>query len=328
VRRLEAGRAYEVVVEWRSPAHRQRLNLTVLRIGLSRIVGPDAIERAAALAKDADVALLFVGLNEERDAEAKDRPNLDLPGAQDALIRRVAAANPNTIVVLQSGCPALMPWLDEIAAVLQAWYPGQEVGHAIADVLLGKAEPGGRLPQTFPRRLEDDPTRINYPGEAGHVRYGEGIYVGYRYTEKLKIAPLFPFGFGLSYTRFTAGRLRLGKSELAPGDTLAVAIDVTNTGDRAGSTVLQLYVADAEASVSRPGKELKGFAKLALAPGETKTVTLKLDMRALAFFDVTTKRWVAEAGAFSALAGFSSAEIIAEAAFRLSADWVGADSPA
>jgi beta-glucosidase len=325
VRQLEAGRAYEITVEWRSPEHRQRLNLTVLRVGLSRIVGADAIERAAALARDADAALLFVGLNGEWDAEGRDRPNLDLPGAQDELIRRVAAANPNTIVVLQSGCPALMPWLDQVAAVLQAWYPGQEVGHAIADVLLGKAEPGGRLPQTFPRRLEDDPTWINYPGEGGHVRYGEGIYVGYRYVEKLKIAPLFPFGFGLSYTRFSAGRLQLDKSELAPGDTLGVAIDVTNTGKRAGSTVLQLYVADAKASVSRPEKELKGFAKLSLAPGETKTVTLTLDMRALAFFDVATKRWVAEAGAFSALAGFSSAEIVGEAAFRLSADWVGAD---
>ena len=140
--------------------------------------------------------VLFVGLNGEWDTEGMDRPNLDLPGRQNELIRRIAAANPNTIVVLQSGGPVLMPWLDEVAAVLQAWYPGQEVGNAIADVLLGKAEPGGRLPQTFPRRLEDDPTRINYPGEAGHVRYGEGIYVGCRYAEKSGSRPCSPSASG------------------------------------------------------------------------------------------------------------------------------------
>jgi beta-glucosidase len=328
VRCLEAGRTYEIVVEWRSPDHRQGLDLTVLRMGITSIVGQDAIERAVALAKDADAALLFVGLNGEWDGEGMDRPNLDLPGLQNELIHRVAEANPNTIVILQSGCPILMPWLNEVAAVLQAWYPGQEVGHSIADVLLGKAEPGGRLPQTFPCRLEDDPTRINYPGEAGHVRYGEGIYVGYRYAEKLKIAPLFPFGFGLSYTRFAAGPLQLDRTELVPGATLTASIDVTNVGDRPGSTVLQLYVADTQASVSRPVKELKGFAKVFLAPRETQTITLTLDMRALAFFDVLRKAWVAEADAFTLLAGFSSAKILAKATFVLRETWVDNSSPA
>jgi beta-glucosidase len=322
VRRLEAGRQYEIKAEWRSPANRRGLDLTVLRLGLSPVIGLDAVERAAALAKSADVALLFVGLNGEWDSEGKDRPNLDLPGHQDELIRSVAKANPNTIVVLQSGAPVLMPWLDEVNAALQAWYPGQEVGNSIVDVLLGEAEPGGRLPQTFPRRLDDDPTRSNYPGRAGHARYEEGIYVGYRHYERAKIAPLFPFGFGLSYTRFAAGPLRLDKTELAPGESLSVSIEVTNVGERAGSTVVQLYVCDAEASVPRPEKELKGFAKIALAPGETRTIELNLDMRALAFFDVGAKRWVAEAGSFALLAGFSSAEIVSRAAFRLSADWV------
>jgi len=214
-----------------------------------------------------------------------------------------------------------MPWLDDVAAVVQAWYPRQEVGHCIADVLLGDAESGGRLPQTFPRRLEDDPTRINYPGEDGHVRYGEGVFVGYRYAEKVKIAPLFPFGFGLSYTRFEAGPLRLDKAALAPGETLTASIEVRNVGDRAGYTVVQLYVRDEKASVARPEKELKGFAKVALAPRETTVVSLPVDMRALAFFDVVGKRWMAEAGEFTLLAGFSSAEIVGSASFVLMGDW-------
>jgi beta-glucosidase len=324
MRRLEAGKNYEITVEWRSPDDAKPVGLTVLRMGLSPIVGPEAIERAAALARSADAALLFVGLNGEWDSEGKDRPNLDLPGRQEELIRRVAAANANTIVVLQSGGPVLMPWLDSVAAVLQAWYPGQEVGNAIADVLLGKAEPGGRLPQTFPRRLEDDPTRVNYPGEFGHVRYGEGIYVGYRYAEKAKIEPLFPFGFGLSYTRFAAGPLRLGATRLAPGETLTASVDITNIGTRAGSTVAQFYVVQEKASVSRPEKELRGFEKVFLAPGETKTVEVAIDMRALAFFDAARHAWVAEAGAFSLLAGFSSVEIVSRASFELSQTWIEA----
>ena len=224
-----------------------------------------------------------------------DRPNLDLPGRQNEFIRRIAAANPNTIVVLQSGGPVLMPWLDEVAAVLQAWYPGQEVGNAIADVLLGKAEPGGRLPQTFPRRLEDDPTRINYPGEAGHVRYGEGVYVGYRYAEKVRIAPLFPFGFGLSYTRFEAGSLILDQAELAPGDTLSASLSVSNVGKRHGSTIVQFYVADDKASVSRPEKELKGFKKVVLRARRGDDRDADPRHARARVFDVSRKAWVAEA---------------------------------
>ena len=169
-----------------------------------------------------------------------------------------------------------MPWLDQVAAVVQAWYPGQEAGNSIVDVLLGKAEPGGRLPQTFPRRLEDDPAYINYPGEGGHVRYGEGLYVGYRYYEKKKIEPLFPFGFGLSYTRFRFGALTLSAGSIGPGETIEASIEVANVGDREGSTVVQFYIADDEASVSRPGKELKRFVKARLEPGEKRTITTRV----------------------------------------------------
>jgi beta-glucosidase len=325
-RKLEAGKACDIQIEWRSPEGQEPMGLTLLRLGMGLVLGEREIERAVEAARGADAALVFVGLNSEWDSEGMDRPSLDLPGRQNELIRRVAAANPNTIVVLQSGCPALMPWLEQVPAVLQAWYPGQEAGNAIADVLLGKAEPGGRLPQTFPRRLEDDPARINYPGEFGHVRYGEGIYVGYRYADKLKLTPLFPFGFGLSYTRFEAGPVRLDKTRLSPGEILTASIDVANVGARSGSTVAQFYIRDLRASVSRPEKELKGFSKLWLSPGEVKTATVSLDMRALAFFDAARRAWVAEAGDFVLLVGFSSADIVASAAFHLTETWTD-DSP-
>jgi beta-glucosidase len=326
VLRLEAGRSYEIVVEYAALPTPPGLGVTVLRLGLSPVLGDAAIERAVAAAKAAHPALLFVGLNGEWDGEGMDRPNIDLPHRQNELVERVAAVNPNTIVVLQSGSPVAMPWLGKVAAVLQAWYPGQEAGNAIADVLLGKAEPGGRLPQTFPARLEDDPTLINYPGERGHVRYGEGVYIGYRYYEKKKVAPLFPFGFGLSYTQFRCGAMTLGADRIEPGETVTALVEVTNVGARSGSTVVQVYVSDDEASVSRPVKELAGFAKVRLAPGETRRVGVVLDMRSLAFFDVATKAWTAEAGRFTVLAGFSSADMAARASFTLTGTWID-DSP-
>ena len=324
VHRFETAGDCEIVVEWWASDKLDRFDLSVVRIGMSLLRGEAAIARAVELARDADAALLFVGLNAEWDGEGKDRPGLALPGRQDELIARVAEVNPKTIVVLQSGCPVLMPWLDRVAAVVQAWYPGQEVGHAIADVLLGKAEPGGRLPQTFPMRREDDPALLNYPGEAGHVRYGEGVFVGYRHAEARKLPPLFPFGHGLSYTRFAAAGFALSTRELAPGERLRASLEVRNIGERAGSTVLQLYVSDRAASVARPPKELRAFEKVALAPGQTRRVEFELDMRALAFFDVARATWVAEAGAFELSVGFSSADIVAREGFELMRTWIEA----
>ena len=225
------------------------------------------------LAVEADAVILCVGANGEWDGEGQDRPGLSLPGRQDELIARVAAANPRTVVVLQTGGPVAMPWLDSVSAVLQAWYPGQECGNAIADVLFGVADPGGRLPQTFPVRLEDNPAFLNYPGENGRVSYGEGLFIGYRYYDKKRIAPLFPFGHGLSYTTFTYGELELSAVEVGPDGTLTARIAVTNTGTRAGQEVVQFYVRDTQSSLVRPEKELKGFAKLHLAPGETAVAT-------------------------------------------------------
>jgi beta-glucosidase len=261
--------------------------------------------------------ILCVGANGEWDSEGQDRPDLGLPGAQDELIARVSAANPRTVVVLQTGGPIAIPWLDDVGAVLQAWYPGQECGNAIADVLFGAAEPGGRLPQTFPARLEDNPAFLNYPGENGRVTYGEGLFIGYRYYDKKRITPLFPFGHGLSYTTFAFGEPRLSADSIGPGESLTVTIDVTNTGERAGSEIVQCYVADEHSALIRPPKELRAFAKLQLAPGEIQTATLVLDPRALAYYDDRQGLWVAEAGEFGVLIGRSADAIVARASFRL-----------
>jgi beta-glucosidase len=202
-----------------------------------------------------------------------------------------------------------MPWLGLVAAVVQAWYPGQEAGNGIADVLFGTVNPSGKLPTTFPRRLRDTPAYINYPGENGQVLYGEGIFVGYRYYDKKDIEPLFPFGYGLSYTTFGYGGLALNATEYGPGDEIRISVDVVNTGVCAGKEVVQLYVRDVESTVMRPETELKAFAKLALEPDERKTVNFTLNEDALSFYDPGRKRWVAEAGDFEVLIGSSSRDI-------------------
>jgi beta-glucosidase len=203
--------------------------------------------------------------------------------------------------------------------VVQAWYPGQECGNAIADVLFGDTNPSGKLPQTFPVRLEDNPAYLDFPGENGKVYYGEGLFVGYRYYEKKKIVPLFPFGFGLSYTTFDYGPLSLSSQEIGPDDSLQVSVDVTNTGQRAGKEVVQLYIQDEQARLQRPEKELKAFAKVQLAPAECKTVTLNITRDALAYYDDLARTWVAEAGAFQVLVGASSEDIRGTATFTLTA---------
>jgi beta-glucosidase len=252
---------------------------------------------------------------------------MELVGRQNELIARVATANPRTVVVLQTGGPVTMPWLDQVAGVMQAWYPGQECGNAIADVLFGAVNPSGKLPQTFPVRLEDNPAFINYPGENGRVRYGEGIFVGYRYYEKKQVEPLFPFGFGLSYTSFAYANLRLSAETITPDGQLTITVDVTNTGLQSGQEVVQLYVHDGVSSLTRPPKELKGFAKVTLAPGEAKTVTLTLNRQALAYWDDAQQAWVAEAGEFEVMLGSSAQDIRARGRFHL-ADTVIFGGPA
>ncbi len=319
-RDLEAGRPVTLTVEYSKQGTGM---IAGFRLGVTPTVPGDSIARATRLAADSDVALVFVGSSGDWESEGADRTSMDLVGEQAALIRAVAAANPRTVVVLQTGSPITMPWLDGPAAVLQAWFCGQECGNAIADVLFARVDASGRLSQTFPVRLEDNPAYLNYPGENGRVIYGEGIFVGYRFYEKRKIGPLFPFGFGLSYTTFAYANLRLDRQVVAPDDLVAapldVTVEVTNTGARSGMDVVQLYVRDPHSTLVRPEKELKGFAKVALQPGETQTVHLPIDRRALAFYDDAVRRWVAEAGTFEVLVGRSSADILLTVRFDLTA---------
>ena len=311
---MTAGQSYKLVVEYSS---REAMMLTGFRLGYLPPVAEDAIERAAALAARSDVALLFVGLNGDWEGEGHDRPDMELVGQQVTLIERVAAANPKTVVVLQTGSPITMPWLDKVAGVIQAWYPGQECGNSIADVLFGTVNPSGKLSQTFPQRLEDNPAYINYPGEHGRVRYGEGIFIGYRYYEKKRVEPLFPFGFGLSYTSFVYSNLHVSPQTVTPDDSVTVHVDITNTGQYTGKEVVQVYVHDVQSTVIRPIKELKRFTKVELSPGETKTVTFTLDRAALAYWDDAEHAWSAEAGKFELLIGSSSQDIRLRDTFEL-----------
>jgi beta-glucosidase len=272
-------------------------------------VSADPIQTAVDLAAQADVAVVVAGLSREWESEGFDRADMKLVGQQDQLIARVAAANPNTIVVLNAGSPVEMPWLAAVPAVLQQWYGGQDAGHALADILFGDVNPSGKLPTTFPKRLQDNPAFINYPGENGQLFYGEGIFVGYRYYDKKEIAPLFPFGHGLSYTTFAYDNLCLNGTEFSLDDEIVVQVDVTNTGSVAGQEVVQVYVRDEESRLVRPLQELKAFAKVSLKAGETKTVSLTLNQQSLAFYDPAQAAWVTEPGTFTLLVGSSSRDI-------------------
>ncbi|AJY45727.1 beta-glucosidase [Martelella endophytica] len=313
---LEAGKAYAVTIEFACGAAKS-LGLSALRAGVSRPLGDDDIAAAAEAAATAETAIVFVGRSGEWDTEGSDLEDITLPGRQDELVAAVAKANPRTIVVLQTGGPVEMPWLDDVPAVLQAWYPGQEAGNAIADVLFGDAEPGGRLPQTFPKRFRDNPTFRQdpeiYPGLDGKVRYQEGLFIGYRHYDQQGIDPMFPFGYGLSYTDFDCGSLDLDEDETG----FLARIAVTNPGVRAGSTVLQIYVGDDEASVERPVRELKGFAKIELAAGESREIIIALPPRAFAFYDTTIGAFRIEAGRFTVSAGFSATDLRTSAAIDM-----------
>ncbi|HXR66636.1 MAG TPA: glycoside hydrolase family 3 C-terminal domain-containing protein [Ktedonobacteraceae bacterium] len=310
---LTGGQAYTLTLEY----SKSNAPLAAVRLGCLMPLPANALERAAALAASSDVALVFAGLSAEWESEGFDRPDLELVGEQQALIEAVAAANKNTVVVLNTGSPISMPWLNQVAAVIEAWYPGQECGNAIADVLFGDVNPSGKLTETFPLRLQDNPAYINYPGENGQVRYGEGIFVGYRYYEKKQIETLFPFGFGLSYTSFSYDALNLSAREIGPDETLNVSIDITNTGQRAGQEIVQLYIRDKAASVQRPDKELKAFAKVHLEAGERQAVTLSITRDALAYYDILKRAWIAEAGEFEVLVGSSARDIHATGTFTL-----------
>ncbi|MGD1053724.1 MAG: glycoside hydrolase family 3 C-terminal domain-containing protein [Candidatus Dormibacteria bacterium] len=260
------------------------------------------IDRAVELARGADAVIVVVGTDGDWESEGYDRPSLDLPGTQDELVTRVARANARSVVVVNAGSPVSMPWADGAAALLQTWFAGQEYANALVDVLLGEAEPGGRLPTTLPLCIEHTPAFGNFPGEISEVRYGEGLLMGYRWYEARKLAVRFPFGHGLSYTTFEIGTPRLSRPRLAAGERLQIEIPVTDTGSRPGAEVVQVYVgppgggyATAERRL-RPVKELRAFAKVRLAPGQTTTVRLDLGERAFAYYDAADAAWEELAG--------------------------------
>ncbi|MFX0064533.1 MAG: glycoside hydrolase family 3 C-terminal domain-containing protein [Candidatus Hermodarchaeota archaeon] len=263
--------------------------------------------------KKVDVVLLFVGLNHDKgkDTEGQDREDLELPREQVDLINKIALDNPKTVVILINGSPVKMEWLDKISSVVEAWYAGQEAGHAIADVLFGDVNPSGKLPLTFPKKLSDSPahdSKRKFPGDK-KVYYDEGIFVGYRHFDKHGIEPLFPFGHGLSYTEFTYEKLEINNEKLSGDDTCTIRVDITNTGERPGAEVVQLYVQDVECSVERPVKELKRFKKVRLNPEERTTLTFELEKNDLSFYDEKKKDWIVEPGLFKILIGSSSRDI-------------------
>lgn len=268
------------------------------------------LEEAVQTAAKADVAVIFAGLPDSFESEGYDRTHMRMPDCQNELIAKVAAVQPNTIVVLHNGSPVEMPWADQVKGIVEAYLGGQAVGGAVCDILFGKVNPSGRLPETFPKKLEDNPSYLSYIGEGDMVEYREGIFVGYRYYDKKKMDVLFPFGYGLSYTAFDYSNLRVDKKKFKDTDTVTVTVDVTNTGKMAGKEVVQLYVADKESTVIRPEKELRDFAKVELMPGETKTVSFTLGKRAFAYYNTTIHDWHVETGEFVIQIGRSSRDIV------------------
>jgi beta-glucosidase len=268
------------------------------------------IDEASKNARSAEVALVYISLPATKESEGYDRPDLDLTSHQVALIKAVTTVQPDTIVILNNGAPIVMSeWIDGTAAVLEAWMMGQAGGGAIADVLYGKVNPSGKLAETFPLKLIDTPAYINYPGENGTVRYGEGIFTGYRYYDTKEVPTLFPFGYGMSYTTFDYQNPKVSSQTFQDVDGLTVSVEVTNTGKMAGKEVVQVYVHDHKSGLVRPTKELKGFAKIELQPEETKTVSVSLDLRAFAYYHPAYGQWITEDGAFDILIGASSTDI-------------------
>ena len=270
----------------------------------------DMIDQAVSLARSADAAILYIALPSFKESEGYDRPDLDLTEQQIALIKAVAKSQPHTVVVLNNGAPvAMSAWIDDVDAVLESWMMGQAGGAAVADVLFGRVNPSGKLAETFPLKLSDTPAHINWPGGAGEVRYGEGLFIGYRYYDTKEMPVLFPFGYGLSYTTFAYGNANVSAKNFKDVDGLTVTVDVTNTGNVAGKEIVQVYVHDQKSGLVRPQKELKGFAKVELQPGETKSVSIQLDFRAFAYYHPEYKQWITENGEFDILIAASAADI-------------------
>jgi beta-glucosidase len=299
---MQGGRCYPIRLDYVSGT----LPFHLFRFGIRPPAG--TIDEAVRIARCADAAIVFVGVSTSSETEGADRRDMELYGPQNELVEAVAAANANTVVVLNNGAPLRLPWIDRVSAIVEAWLPGQEGARAVAEVLLGLVNPSGKLPLTFPRRLEDNPSYLYYSnGRDAH--YGEGVFVGYRYYEKKKVEPLFAFGHGLSYTTFAYANARVS-DEIMTGQPIHISVDVTNTGTSSGRETVQLYVGDeVTQDVVRPVKELKAFHKVELAPGETQIVRFTLSTRDLAYYDAHRHAWITTPGRYRLHIGSSSADI-------------------
>ena len=278
------------------------------------------LEEAVKAAKASDASVVFIGLTDTMESEGADRRHMRLPDGHNALVEAVCAANPNTVVVLHNGSPVELPWVEKPKAILEAYLGGEAVGEAVVDILFGDANPSGHLPESFPLHLEDNPSYLYYFGEGGTVRYNEGLFVGYRYYESRKQPVLCPFGHGLSYTTFQYSDIKLDKAEMNEDEELTVSVTVTNTGNRTGKAVVQLYIAPEKVEMICPVRELKEFAKVELVPGESKVVRFKLGQRAFAHWNPAVHGWRVESGAYAVQIGESAHDICLETNVNIKAE--------
>jgi beta-glucosidase len=310
---FEAGKLYDIKIEFY-----ENIGTCRVRFGMAPVEGSNELQDAVDIAKDADVVVLNLGLAKNYEGEQRDRDYLELPPMQIDLLNEVLKVNKNVVVVLNNGSAMLMTgWNDKVPAIIEALYPGEQGGKALAQILFGEVNPSGKLPFTIMKRWEDHPAAKTYPGTKETANYSEGIFMGYRHFDKYKIEPLYPFGYGLSYTTFEYSDLKLSSKDMGLNDTLKVTLTVTNTGKTAGDEIVQLYLSDKKASVEREVKSLKGFKRVSLKPGESKDVTFSIDKSALAFYDVKNKEWKAEKGKFDVLIGASSRDIRLTTGFKL-----------
>jgi beta-glucosidase len=340
--KMEKGKVYHIKLEFKSAPASKLSNDAVVaeaggafRIGGTWVIDPEKeIKHAVTLAKEADQVIICAGLNvrefpasflapfnlhlsftvvilttlqSDWETEGLDRETMDLPGRMDDLITSVAAANPSTVVIMQSGTPVSMPWISSVASLIQAWYGGNETGNGIADVLFGDVNPSGKLPLTFPKRVQDNPAFLNYRSERGRTLYGEDVYVGYKFYETADREVLFPFGHGLSYTEFSMAGLEVQQVGEIGEEELLVKVALKNTGSVAGSQVAQVYISQLEPSIRRPMKELRGFNKVFLEAGESKEVEVKIALKyATSFWDEARDAWIMEKGRYKVILSDSS----------------------